>query len=116
MDQAVPAPAVNTRLLSALRTLSMIEGTSTILLFFVAMPLKYFADMPMAVTIVGSLHGLLFVALVGMFVVGLSAIPLPVRLTVLGILASIVPFGPFVLDSSLKRIGQASEERSAVTR
>ena len=47
----------------ALRTLAIIEGVSTLVLFGIAMPLKYFAGLPLAVRIVGSLHGALFVAL-----------------------------------------------------
>ncbi len=42
------------------RLTSMLEGISLILLFFVAMPLKYGFDMPLAVRIVGSAHGGLF--------------------------------------------------------
>ncbi|MCB9779241.1 MAG: DUF3817 domain-containing protein [Alphaproteobacteria bacterium] len=38
----------------------MAEGTSFVLLMFVAMPLKYMADLPLAVRIAGSLHGMLF--------------------------------------------------------
>ena len=40
----------------------MAEGVSFLVLLLVAMPLKYLANMPMAVTIVGGLHGILFVA------------------------------------------------------
>ncbi|MDC3378775.1 DUF3817 domain-containing protein, partial [Planctomycetota bacterium] len=51
---------MNTAFLKKLRLLGIIEGTSTLLLFGVAMPLKYLNDMPMAVTVAGSLHGVLF--------------------------------------------------------
>lgn len=44
-----------------LRVISFTEGLSYIGLMFIAMPLKYAADMPIAVRIMGSLHGLLFV-------------------------------------------------------
>ena len=37
------------------------EAISTVLLFFVAMPLKYFADVPEAVRLAGSIHGFLVV-------------------------------------------------------
>ena len=39
--------------LRMLRQLAIIEGISTLVLFGIAMPLKYFAGMPLAVTIVG---------------------------------------------------------------
>lgn len=94
------------KFLHTLRTLSLIEGTSTLLLFFVAMPLKYMADMPMAVTIFGSLHGLLFMALVVMFFVALDKVPLPAGLMAAGIFGAVVPFGPFVVDRWLKKLEQ----------
>lgn len=40
------------------------EAISTIVLFFIAMPLKYFADVPEAVRVVGSIHGFLVVIFV----------------------------------------------------
>lgn len=39
-----------------------IEGVSTLVLFFIAMPLKYGFDQPMAVTYVGWIHGVLFIS------------------------------------------------------
>ena len=47
---------------SLFRKVAIAEGISFFVLLSIAMPLKYLADMPMAVTIVGSLHGVLFVA------------------------------------------------------
>ncbi len=43
------------------RLVAISEGISFIVLMFIAMPLKYFADLPKAVTYVGWVHGLLFV-------------------------------------------------------
>ena len=48
----------------ALRITSVLEGISLILLFFVAMPLKHGFGMPLAVRIVGSAHGGLFLIFV----------------------------------------------------
>lgn len=92
------------KFLQLLRKLSLVEGISTLILFFVAMPLKYVADMPMAVTIFGSLHGLLFLALVGCFFIALDKVPVPLMLMVAGIVGAIIPFGPFVVDIWLKRL------------
>lgn len=47
-----------------LRITSVLEGISLILLFFVAMPLKYGLGMPLGVRIVGSAHGGLFLLFV----------------------------------------------------
>ncbi|WP_149912972.1 DUF3817 domain-containing protein [Sphingobacterium cavernae] len=40
------------------------EAISTVILFFVAMPLKYLADIPEAVRVAGSIHGFLVVIFV----------------------------------------------------
>ena len=57
------AMSINLDFLRKLRRLSLCEGVSTLLLFGVAMPLKYFANLPQAVSIVGMLHGILFICL-----------------------------------------------------
>lgn len=99
---------INRPLLARLRMLSLIEGVSTLVLFGIAMPLKYLADMPMAVTIVGSLHGLLFILLVMMLAWGRTAIPIPMKVVVAGIVGAVVPFGPFVVDATmLRKVAQA---------
>lgn len=90
--------------LRSLRQLAIIEGISTLVLFFVAMPLKYFAGMPLAVTVVGSIHGLLFIALVVMLLVAMAKVPISRGLAAAGIIAAIVPGGPFFLERRLARI------------
>lgn len=92
--------------LRRLRVFSLVEGVSTLLLFFVAMPLKYLADMPMAVTIVGSAHGFLFTGLVLAFIVAIGRVPIAPKLAFAGIVGSIFPFGPFVVDRWLVRVGE----------
>jgi integral membrane protein len=88
----------------ALRRLAIVEGISTLVLFGIAMPLKYFADMPLAVRIAGSLHGALFIALVAMLLVAVRKVPISPALAAGGIAAAIVPGGPFLLDRHLARI------------
>ncbi|HZP15686.1 MAG TPA: DUF3817 domain-containing protein, partial [Nocardioides sp.] len=44
------------------RGVGMIEGTSFLVLLFIAMPLKYFAGMPEVVFWVGLVHGILFLS------------------------------------------------------
>lgn len=85
----------------ALRRLALIEGISTLILFGIAMPLKYFAGMPLAVRIVGSLHGALFVALVVMLLLAIRKVPISPALAVAGIVAAVVPGGPFLFDRYL---------------
>ena len=88
----------------ALRHLAIVEGISTLVLFGIAMPLKYFAGMPLAVRIVGSLHGALFVALVLMLLLAIRRVPISPALAAAGIVAAIVPGGPFFLDRHLARL------------
>ncbi len=86
-----------------LRWAGLAEGTSTLALFLVAMPLKYLAGMPLAVTIVGSLHGVLFLGYLAVVVAVVVRYRWPlVRGLVLGV-AAIIPFGPFVVDARIPR-------------
>jgi len=90
--------------LRRLRLLSFVEAISTLLLFFVAMPLKYLADMPMAVTVVGSVHGFLFVGLVLALAVAIGRVPISKGLALGGMVGAVVPFGPFVVDRWLAAV------------
>jgi len=86
-----------------LRAIAFIEGVSYVLLLFVAMPLKYFADMPLAVRIVGSAHGFLFIWLALLTLNGMRQRGRPFAWGFkIGVL-SLVPFGTFFLDDQLKR-------------
>lgn len=100
--------SVNRPYLKWLMILGIIEGLSTLVLFFVAMPLKYYGGQPMAVTVAGGIHGILFLTLVGMFLVGRSYVPLSTRLVWWGIIGAIVPFGPFIVDVMLYRLYRQS--------
>jgi integral membrane protein len=84
--------------LGRFRLISFIEGVSTILLFFVAIPLKYQFDLPMAVRIVGSAHGLLFLIYIGMLVSTWASQAWPLRMFIVGLFAAIPPFGTFLYD------------------
>lgn len=85
-----------------LRFVAFLEGLSFVVLLFVAMPLKYFAGLPVAVRITGGVHGFLFVTFV--FVLARAAVEhkwsIARSLTAFG--SSLVPFGTFVFDRSLR--------------
>ncbi len=85
------------------RLLGMVEAMSFLLLLGVAMPLKYAADMPIAVTIVGMAHGLLFIGLCYATVLAMSELKWPWTRGAMVVGASLIPFGPFVIDGRLKR-------------
>jgi integral membrane protein len=85
------------------RKIAFAEGVSFVVLLFIAMPLKYFAGMPMAVTVVGGLHGILFVA----FAIMAREVKMEYNkdfnwLAKAG-LASIIPFGTFYMDKYWKK-------------
>ena len=85
------------------RLVGYAEGISFLLLLGIAMPLKYLAGEPRPVSWVGWAHGVLFVAYVA--AVGQAAWVAkwgPVRIGA-ALLASLVPFGPFLFDAWLKR-------------
>jgi integral membrane protein len=86
-----------------LRRASFAEGVSALLLFFVAMPLKYAFGMPEAVRVVGMAHGLLFVAF-GLLLLnyGMAARWSLVRMAI-SVVAVSLPFGAFWFERRLGR-------------
>ncbi len=89
-----------------LRAIGIIEGFSYLLLLGIAMPLKYFAGLPLAVKIVGSIHGALFL----LFCMALIQATLKARWSIVRtciiFASSLVPFGTFVIDERLKQEDQ----------
>jgi integral membrane protein len=94
-----------------LRAVVFLEGLSYLALLFFAMPLKYLAGQPLAVRIVGSLHGALFVALVVLTLHALRAWGLGFRSGARIAVASLVPFGTFFLDRELHARDEAWRAR-----
>ena len=85
------------------RTIAIAEGISFLVLLFIAMPLKYFAGFPLAVTIVGFVHGILFIAFMIMAWEVKGGLHKNFKWYLLCFIAAILPFGTFVLDKSLKK-------------
>jgi integral membrane protein len=79
----------------------MIEGTSFLLLMGIAMPLKYFANFPEAVKWTGWAHGLLFILLCAVILLAWVRKRLSIQRAALAFAASLIPFGPFLLDRKL---------------
>jgi integral membrane protein len=90
-----------------LRYSGIAEGISSLLLFFVGMPLKYFADKPEAVRITGTIHGILFVIYVVTLMQAALVLRRPLSWSVKIFVAAIIPMGPFMIEPSLKREQQA---------
>ncbi|MCK0143541.1 DUF3817 domain-containing protein [Aliiroseovarius sp. F20344] len=85
------------------RKIASVEGWSYLLLLFIAMPLKYWGNMPDLVPIVGMAHGWLFIAYIGSLIYASAYGGLSLVRTNWAILASLLPFGTFVHDPYLKR-------------
>ena len=74
-----------------------LEGYSYLALLFIAMPLKYMADIPLAVRIAGSIHGALFVAFMITIFLMLRKKLLTTENASYAFLLSLIPFGTFFL-------------------
>jgi len=89
--------------LQAFRGIAFVEGVTTIALFLVAMPLKYWAGNPMLVPPVGLAHGIAWLA----YVIGMAVCLPGYRFTALQSFRTFVfalfPFGTFLNDPMLKR-------------
>jgi integral membrane protein len=79
------------------------EGTSYLLLLGIAMPLKYQLGIVEPVKYLGMAHGILFMAYIFTLMSTASKIKLPLWAMPFGVIASLLPFGPFVFDWVLKR-------------
>ncbi|MCB0482081.1 MAG: DUF3817 domain-containing protein [Flavobacteriales bacterium] len=72
-----------------------IEGVSYLLLMFVAMPLKYLLDMPIWVRVVGSLHGVLFLAYMFYLIESWGRLKWRFMTALVLFALSLIPFGTF---------------------
>jgi integral membrane protein len=88
---------------SRFRVVGFLEGISFLLLLFVAMPLKYMFNFPMPVTVVGALHGILFILYILAIVYVMITVRWPITKVLLALFASVIPFGPFIFDGWLKK-------------
>lgn len=86
----------------------MAEGVSYIALLGIAMPLKYMADMPIAVRIVGSVHGALFVLFGVALLQAWTDRSWKLSLAAMVFVSSLLPFGTFLIDRRLREQQQAS--------
>jgi integral membrane protein len=90
--------------LETFRKIALIEGVTTVLLFFVAMPLKYLAGQPWLVPPVGWLHGIAFIAYVATMIVVLRKYDVGASGWLRTFGAALVPLGTFANDRWLRRL------------
>ena len=101
---------VSNSAIGRLRMAGIAEGISFITLLFIAMPIKYLAGNATLVWYVGWIHGLLFM----LYILALITVKInrewKFKKTAIAFLASLIPFGTFILDKSLRK-----EERNLET-
>jgi integral membrane protein len=91
------------------RVMATVVGVLLVLLFVVAMPLKYWADMPTPVTVLGTAHGWLYALFF------LSAVDLALRAkwslkgSVIALVCGTIPFLSFVAERNVTRTMRAGE-------
>ncbi|OTG67686.1 DUF3817 domain-containing protein [Acinetobacter silvestris] len=92
--------------IKSLRVVGFLEGISFLLLLLIAMPMKYIWDNPIMVKYVGMGHGILFIAFLAVLFVVCEKQKWSIKMFIFGLIASILPFGPFVFDHKLKKLEQ----------
>ncbi len=94
---------------SFLRRIALAEATSYLLLLGIAMPLKYFAGMPMAVKVVGWIHGVLFVVFCWALLQVLRRAGWTVQRCALVFALSFIPLVPFFFDRRMREWEQSPD-------
>jgi integral membrane protein len=87
---------------SLLRWTGRIEGLSFLLLMGIAMPLKHLWGQPLAVKILGWIHGLLFVAFCVVLLAAMRRHRWSLGRGALLFGAALIPFGPFLVDGRIR--------------
>jgi integral membrane protein len=90
--------------LERFRKIANFEGISFLILLFIAMPLKYMFDMPIATKIIGMAHGVLFIGYIYFLYLCIKEYKWSLSFSVKLFIASLVPFGTFIMDKKLKEI------------
>ena len=96
----------------ALRFVGTLEGISFLLLLGVAMPIKYIWGNTVFVKYIGMGHGVLFVLFLVMLLVVCHRMKWSLSIFNLGLIAAILPFGPFIFDRKVKQL--AEKDHSAL--
>ena len=76
------------------------------------MPLKYMMGIPEGVKYIGMAHGLLFIGYIVILMGAANKVKMPLWAMPTGVLASVLPFGPFIFDHLLKKSLKKSLNKS----
>ncbi|MEJ7822873.1 MAG: DUF3817 domain-containing protein [Chitinophagaceae bacterium] len=86
-----------------LRRAGIAEGISFLVLLLIAMPLKYYFNQPLAVKIVGWMHGILFIAFIWLAWNYKNDHNKNFRWFAIAFVAALIPVGTFFFDKKLKQ-------------
>ena len=94
---------INETLIKKLINISIIEGISLIILVFIAMPIKYILHYPIAVRIMGSIHGILWLIFLYILYRNVKENELDKNTVIKLVIFSVIPFGFFYIEKLLKK-------------
>ncbi len=75
--------------------INTIEGWSYLILLFIAMPMKYIFEIPIAVKIAGMAHGVLFIIFCILLAIAWQDTKWNFKENIIFFIASLIPFGTF---------------------
>lgn len=91
-------------MISILRLVSFLEGLSFLLLLGIAMPLKYIFNKSFLVPYAGMFHGVMFLGFLALLLVACQVKDWSVKVFVMGLVASLLPFMPFWFERYIYRL------------
>jgi integral membrane protein len=91
------------KLLHQFRMIGIAEGISFLVLLLIAMPLKYFMQIPEAVKYTGWVHGILFITFLYFAFEVMGSLNKKFLWFVKAFFAAIIPLGTFIFDRQLKK-------------
>ncbi len=80
------------------KIIALLEGISLLVLFFIAMPMKYIFYNPSLISSVGMAHGVLFIAYIFLAIILKFTINWSWKTFGIVSLASLIPFGTFYIE------------------
>ena len=88
-------------MINIFKIVAFLEGLSYILLLFIAVPIKYIANDPTYVKLLGMPHGILFIAYLILGFIISKQLKLSSKQTVWLLLASVIPLATFYVEKLL---------------
>lgn len=95
------------QLIRGLRKAALLEGSTLLILLFIALPLNHLAGYPIATAIMGPIHGIAFLVYLGLLVQSQTARGWTPGDRLMLFIAAFIPFGAFASGRALKRKEQA---------